>query len=180
MAEHYFFALALPDLIKEELAVLSKNLQNTFPFKKWVHPADYHITLAFLGAAEKGKLESAIENIERNLFEFKAFHLEITHLDTFGQRIFWAGLSESNALVGLQKMVHTSCQNAGFSLEERPFHPHITLARKWTGEQGLKKEQLISYYPSLSFLADEVVLYQTHPDKTPKYEKVKTFSLSHS
>ncbi|MBO0992431.1 RNA 2',3'-cyclic phosphodiesterase [Bacillus sp. SD088] len=180
MAEHYFFALALPDPMKEELAILSKKLKIAFPFKKWVHPADYHITLAFLGAADKGKRERAIGDIEKNLFEFRAFSLEITHLDTFGQRIFWAGVNNSKNLLDVQKQIYTSCQNAGFSLEERRFHPHITLARKWPGEQRLKKEMFSVYDPSLSFLANEVVLYRTHPEKTPKYEKVKTFSLSHS
>lgn len=180
VAEHYFFALALPNPMKEELASLSKKLRTAFPFKKWVHPADYHITLAFLGAADKDKRERAIENIEKNLFEFKAFPLNITHLDTFGQRIFWAGVKDSENLLNVQKQVYTSCQNAGFSLEERPFHPHITLARKWTGEQRLKKEMFLTYDPSLTFLANEVVLYRTHPEKTPKYEKVKTFPLAHS
>ncbi|KRG16069.1 RNA 2',3'-cyclic phosphodiesterase [Lederbergia galactosidilytica] len=180
MAEHYFFALALPDPIKEELASICKNVKNIFPFKKWVHPADYHITLAFLGAAEKDKLANAVEIMRENLADFKAPSLEITHLDTFGKRVFWAGLTEAESLVELQRKVYITCENAQFKLEKRPFHPHITLARKWQAEQELKKEQLVSYYPSLAFLANEVVLYKTHPERTPKYEKVRIFPLSQS
>ncbi len=27
------------------------------------------------------------------------------------------------------------CEENGFSLETRPYHPHITVARKWVGEE---------------------------------------------
>ncbi|MCJ7842768.1 RNA 2',3'-cyclic phosphodiesterase [Lederbergia sp. NSJ-179] len=179
MSNHYFFALALPDQVKQELASLCTQLQDPFPFKKWVHQADYHITLAFLGAVEQDNLIEAMQCMEENLYKHRAFSLRIDHLDTFGKRIFWAGVEKSEALLDLQQMVFTCCEMAGFELEKRSFHPHITLARKWDGEQWMKKEQLRPYYPSLSFLADEVVLYQTDPHQTPKYKKRKTFRLAH-
>ena len=57
---HYFFALALPSEVKRDLHALSESIQKEFPFKKWVHPEDYHITLAFLGHAPEPMLNEAI------------------------------------------------------------------------------------------------------------------------
>ena len=72
------------------------------------------------------------------------------------------------------------CSEAGFSLEERKFNPHITLARNWTGTE-FKPEILQKYNPfskePLSFEAQEVVLYRTNLESTPKYESIATFSL---
>ncbi|MBR8644101.1 hypothetical protein KEH51_03585 [[Brevibacterium] frigoritolerans] len=47
----FFFALVLPDDIKAYLNAVTEQLKPDFPFKKWLHPADYHITMAFLGNA---------------------------------------------------------------------------------------------------------------------------------
>lgn len=61
--------------------------------------------------------------------------IEIGGLNIFGSpkspRIFWAQVNEVEPLFHLQEIVHKMCLAAGFTLETRPYHPHITLARKW-------------------------------------------------
>ncbi len=34
-------------------------MKGNFPFKRWVHELDYHITLTFLGSAQEEKLVEA-------------------------------------------------------------------------------------------------------------------------
>lgn len=181
---HYFWAVRLPDHAKNLIYTQVTNVQEHFLFKRWVHMEDYHITLAFLGAVEQQKLDLVVELVDSSIKGVKAFPLHMQGLNIFGNqkapRIFWTSVKQEKQLNTLQSLVFKSCVKAGFSLETRPFTPHITLARNWTGPE-FEQEWLKQYNPftsvPLSFKADEVVLYKTNLEKVPKYEAVATISL---
>jgi 2'-5' RNA ligase len=182
---HFFFALQLPDSTKQLLKEHCERLQDALPFKRWVHHEDFHITLAFLGFAPSDQLEAAIHNVEETIPTLGSLHLKINRLGIFGKqdnpRIFFADTEVSNELQLVRQRVYTACIEAGFKLETRPFHPHITLARKWAGEKTFQGE-LLDVWKELqpepvTFKATQIALYQTHLDRTPKYEAVKLFSL---
>ncbi|MCQ6274434.1 RNA 2',3'-cyclic phosphodiesterase [Bacillus sp. V3B] len=181
---HYFWAIRLPDYTKQSIHTQLTSVKKFFPFKRWVHMEDYHITLSFLGAIEKQNLDGVVELVDRAIKEVKAFSLHIQGLNIFGNkkapRIFWTSVTQEKQLESLQSLVFKSCLEAGFSLETRPFTPHITLARNWTGSE-FEHKWLEQYNPfkteSLSFIAEEVVLYKTNLEKTPKYEPIATISL---
>ena len=182
---HFFFAISLPEEAKREVKKICSFVQQEFPFRRWVHYEDYHITLAFLGAASNDKLEEAKRIVKERLNGQKAFSLHINQLGVFGKedtpRIFWADTAKEERLMMIRDIVFSACLQAGFELETRPFKPHITLARNWAGINPFQSSQLKNNNPfqnaHLSFQANEVVLYQTHLDQTPKYEKVASFPL---
>lgn len=187
-SEHYFFALALPDEMKTYLHLISERIQSRFPFKNWVHPEDYHITLAFLGKAEKDHLAKSVELVANSVQGAEHISLRPNQTGIFGQikspRILWIGTTGADQLAGLRENVYSVCQQAGFELETRPFKPHITIARKWMGEEPFSSRQLQELIhvgaPSLpgpAFHAAEVVLYRTHLERVPKYEKMESFKL---
>lgn len=182
---HYFYALKLPIEEKLLLHERSYKLQEPFPFKRWVHPEDYHITLAFLGDAPQRQLKASIELVEKSLREKEPFSLRINHLGVFGKkdapRIFWAGVEDIEHLSRLREEVFSACLDSGFTLDSRPFHPHITMARNWVGNTPFVSD-LLHRHDSLkerpiAFNAGEVVLYETHVERTPKYEEKNIFSL---
>lgn len=184
---HYFYALKLPSEIKLQLSEICKGLKEDFPFKNWVHKEDYHITLAFLGHADKEQLQSSIKLTKEVLANKNSFSLTINEIGIFGKsdspRIFWAGTEKEYQLTECRDFVYRACKQAGFQLETRAFHPHITLARKWfSGSTPFLLEQLHTRdelrVEPLTFEANEVVLYQTHLDKTPKYEVKEEFLLN--
>lgn len=182
---HYFYALELPGETKEILKGKIHSLQGEMPFKTWVHPQDLHITLAFLGNAPEAKIQAANEVIDAALDNEASFKMEIDHLGIFGRkdspRIFWAGLEESAELNDVREAVFTACVHSGFTLETRPFSPHITIARKWVGEEAFTADQLEAMNPfkkELTFRAERVVLYKTHLGKSPKYEPITLFPLA--
>lgn len=182
---HYFLAVKLPDSIKTELDEAKKMLQKNLSFQRWVHKEDYHITLAFLGFATQNQLKEVEKLVFNQMRDEKAFSLTISHLGTFGMRtsprIFWAGLNKSLELETVRNKVFEACGQAGFDLEKRAFHPHITLARKWASEEEFNPNQLdesnLFQEKSLLFQATEIVLYRTNLLQTPKYENLITFSL---
>ena len=182
---HYFWAVRLPDGTKRTIHDEMKKLDHIFRFKRWVHMGDYHITLAFLGAVEKQRLADVVELVGNAVKEAESFPLRIEGLDLFGNqtapRIFWAAVNEDERLFRLQKIIHHACLEAGFTLEDRPYHPHITLARKWAADEAFERELLVRHNPfrdaPLAFEAKDIVLYRTNVEKTPKYEAVATFSI---
>lgn len=182
---HYFFAVRLPFQVKENLNNICENIKVDFPFKSWVHKEDYHITLAFLGGVPKDKLALAKENVAARIQNQSSFPLTIDHLGVFGKkespRIFWAGLEKEKRLDDLRAKVFRSCTEAGFSLETRPFSPHITLARKWMESRPFSQNDLnrLDLFKEnvVNFLANEVVLYQTHLQQVPKYEAISVYKL---
>ncbi|MFT9599965.1 RNA 2',3'-cyclic phosphodiesterase [Mesobacillus sp.] len=182
---HYFYALELPRETKEILKGKIRSLQGEMPFKTWVHPQDLHITLAFLGNAPEAKIQAANELIAAALNNETSFKMKIDHLGIFGRkdspRIFWAGLEEFKQLNDVRAAVFTACVDSGFTLETRPFSPHITIARKWVGEEAFTPDKLEAMNPfkeELTFHAERVVLYKTHLGKSPKYEPITLFPLA--
>ncbi|MDX1656718.1 MAG: RNA 2',3'-cyclic phosphodiesterase [Candidatus Competibacteraceae bacterium] len=98
-----------------------------------VRPENLHMTLVFLGATDPERLtcyEQVLEGIE-------VPHLEMT-LDSLGwwrrPAILWLGSSRPlPALTELVMELGKRLENCGFTLESRPFRPHITLARAFPG-----------------------------------------------
>ncbi|MGX9136072.1 RNA 2',3'-cyclic phosphodiesterase [Rummeliibacillus sp. JY-2-4R] len=182
---HYFWAVKLPDSIKQTIQNEMEDLKQIFLFDRWVHMNDYHITLAFLGAVDEQKLQTVIERVSEGIKNEKVFPLQIQGINVFGNtkspRIFWGAVNHESALFQLQEIVHRKCEEVGFTLETRPYHPHITIARKWSGNGEFNTNLLEKYNPfhekPLSFIADEIVLYKTNLEKAPKYEPIKTISL---
>jgi RNA 2',3'-cyclic 3'-phosphodiesterase len=182
---HFFFAVKIPEETKLLIKEKCDKLKAILPFSTWVHHEDLHITLAFLGNAPSEKLSNAVDNVNAALSGTNGFQLEMNKLGIFGieesPRIFWLNTKDSNELEAVRKKVFTACTEAGFQLESRPFKPHITLARKWKGDQHFHKKLLdvwVALQPEpLLFNINEVVLYQTHLDKTPKYEPKTIYLL---
>jgi 2'-5' RNA ligase len=185
MNPHYFWAVRLPDDTKQMIDDQLEPLKSVFPFKRWVHPSDFHITLVFLGSVEKEKLQSVIDIVGEEVKENTTFTLDIPGLGVFGNkqspRIFWAAVKQESYLFSLQKQIYQACHQAGFTLESRSYSPHITIARNWNGPD-FETNLLEAHNPfkeiNTKFKVEEVVLYKTNLDQTPKYEPIATFSLS--
>lgn len=183
---HYFFAVKLPKEVKTFLNEWVQSHKEGYPFARWVHPEDYHITLAFLGFAEARMIQDAVKTMDNTLAKQRPFSLTLNKLGTFGPvkspRIFWADVHQSDQLMQIQKEVYGQCISLGFELDKKPFSPHITLARKWKSEKPFEKEKLIDLKTTegrgFEFQVNEIVLYETHLDKTPKYNEFASFPLT--
>jgi len=184
MSSHYFWAVKIPDQVKKEMDKRINAVKAHFPFQRWVHEQDYHITLAFLGAASQTQLQTCSKTIESAISGMKSFKLDIVGLDIFGQssspRVFWAAVAFEDQLMELQQLVYDECVKADFELEKRKYHPHITLARKWVGQEPFLKDKLAIYNPFMEpimFQAEQIVLYTVNKDSRPKYEPITTLHL---
>lgn len=183
---HYFLAISIPQHIRAIMKNWTDLLKQRLSFKSWVHPQDYHITLAFLGNPQSFTQLNDVKNLlPAGLENHPTFHLELNGIGTFGRkdspRILWCGINEQQKLMGLQRDVYNICTDVGFSLEKRQFSPHITLARKWLDDAPFNKESLEEIVePQEQFCAfkvEHIILYQTHLNRVPKYQPLSIFRL---
>lgn len=180
---HFFLALPVPKEVAAQVASSVKKKNEDLSFKTWVVPEDYHITLHFLGYASNEQLQKINEGLPDLVSHWKPFELQMTHIGTFGEplspRILWVGVREESSLFSLQNEIGTICKQAGFELEKRPYRPHITIARKWARESPFSLPLLSTEIDgNWKWSVREVLLYQTHMDRLPKYEAIYRYPLS--
>jgi len=130
-----FIAIELPEEAKKGLARLRKELERDEQrFVKWVDPGGIHLTLKFLGNIPSRRITEITEAIKEAAGGISPFHLEISGLGAFPSlrqaRVFWVGVGgEMDKLARLQQNIDSALAALGFVKEERPFVPHLTLAR---------------------------------------------------
>jgi len=130
-----FIAIELPQNVKDGLTRLRGKLETAeHPFVKWVNPESIHLTLKFLGNIPFKQVAEITKAIEAASKGISPFHLEISGLGGFPNlkqpRVLWVGIGgEIDKLVSLQQNIDLALSPLGFAKEERPFVPHLTLAR---------------------------------------------------
>jgi 2'-5' RNA ligase len=140
-----FIAIELPEEAKEGLAQLRRELErDKHKFVKWVDPGGIHLTLKFLGNIPAKRVAEITEAMGQAAKGISPFHLEISGLGTFPNlrqaRVFWVGVGgEVDKLSGLQESIDSALATLGFAKEERPFVPHLTLARIRQGASPLER-----------------------------------------
>jgi len=127
-----FVAIAIPGEIRERYAALIGEFAAIAPQAKWVRPENLHITLKFLGRTPPEKLD-ALRQVLTEVRSPDSTKLNFLGLGFFPHdrrpRVLWAGMEASANLKPLAEGVDQAAHRLGFPLEERPFTPHLTLAR---------------------------------------------------
>jgi len=183
---NYFLAVSLPQFIQKRIHQYAVKLEQKYPFKSWVSLGDYHITLVFLGKIDTGYLTELEQELSPVIEQHPAFHITVDRIGSFGKeeqpRVLWNGVVANKTLHMLQGDLYRKCAEFAFHLDERPFRPHITLARKWNGRVKLKPSELEGKFnmgaKACSWTANEVVLYRSRSKQTPMYQQVYKFSLN--
>jgi 2'-5' RNA ligase len=122
-----FVAVDFPEPVRASLAGLCAGV----PGARWVDPANFHLTLRFIGEVESPvaqDIDAALARVHMPRFE-----LWLRDVGCFGRgrgvRALWAGVAESDGLRRLQSKVENAVSAAGIARETRRFTPHVTLAR---------------------------------------------------
>jgi len=134
------------------LARLRKELErDEHSFVKWVRPDGIHLTLKFLGNIPSKRVAEVTEAIEEAVQGNSPFHLEISGLGKQA-RVFWVGIGgEVDKLLKLQRNIDSALAVLGFAKEERPFVPHLTLARLRPGASPLERRNFGELVGSTTF-----------------------------
>ncbi len=122
-----FVAVDLPHEVKEALRPVCRGL----PEAHWVAQEQLHLTLRFIGDADDGTfaaIRAALAKVKGTPFDLA---LEgVGHFPPGKRaRVLWVGMEHNETLLKLTQDVALALVTAGVPPEERPFSPHITLAR---------------------------------------------------
>jgi len=123
--------------------------------------APSHITLKFLGDVADDRLHEIGEALERELAGAHGGKLVLQGLGGFPSnerpRVLWVGVTEgSDILSDLNQRVERAMAGLGFPREDRPFHPHVTLARLKDQRRQEEARATIEAHPRQVFGVGEV------------------------
>ncbi len=175
-----FLAVELGDDLRNQIRLVQQDLRQRLDRGSskdtritWVQPSSIHLTMKFLGDTDEELIGPIREALERAMSGFERVTMPVERLDVFPRlqqpRVLWVGPSEqweqgddAKRLVALHRAVEDCCQPFGFAPEDRPWSPHLTLARVKAGErhvgQALAKSGFMDRLISLGILAVESVV----------------------
>lgn len=175
-----FIGIPLDPSAAGELAVLTGRLKSTNDGLRWSAEAGWHITLQFLGrttAEQYGCVTAVLRQIRH-----AAFEVQLDPPGFFDRAgVFFVGVRLSPPLTTLQAQVVAATTPCGFIPEDRPYHPHITLAREKGGHRALRtlKSRIPAEVRFSSFRAREFLLYESLPGPGgSRYDVRERFDLA--
>jgi 2'-5' RNA ligase len=131
-----FCAVELPPDVRERMAEHIARLRDQAPHVRasWDRAEKLHITLKFLGEIEQSRVEALTGAAARAAESVPGFELSVEGAGAFPPRglprVLWLGIRDpSGGLAQLQHRLEDECAHSGFPREQRPFHPHLTIAR---------------------------------------------------
>lgn len=130
-----FLAIEIPSHILNEIGSLQSRLKRSLQgMVRWVRPEAIHLTLKFFGNVSENDIAEISRIMEEQVNGIRPFAFHVKRLGVFPNmnrpRILWLGISgDVDALILFQKSMEQKLQGGGFPKEERPFRPHLTLAR---------------------------------------------------
>ena len=174
MSMRLFVGIPLPASVVTELTRLTSRLRRSDDGLRWSAPESWHITLQFLGSAERNPYECAAARLRE--IHRPQFVVQLEAPGFFERTgVFYVAVHPSPELTSLERHVVAATAICGFTPETRPYHPHITLARSRSGPRGLGalKPTLHSQPEFSTFLAEEFFLYESRPTPTGSHYEVR-------
>lgn len=161
-----FFALALPDDVRSALAPLVEAArQKAGDAVGFTRVEQLHFTLAFLG--ETPKLDDALA-AGASSQALPPFEVELSGRGAFPgmsrPRVLWLGVGQgARELTAVAERLCGALRERGFTLEDRPFRPHLTLGRvrPHGASQARRALEAIPPGPVARFTAREIALVQS-------------------
>lgn len=146
-----FIGVWLSEHMQDEVVRYISIAREQIPGFKWSVPEQLHFTLRFLGETPEKEIDRLSEALQSATRGLAAFELRLGKPGCFPgkgkPRVLWIGVSQgSRELTTLAGLVETACVQSGFPAADRPFKPHLTIARAKGGQGGSRVlEEAISW-----------------------------------
>jgi RNA 2',3'-cyclic 3'-phosphodiesterase len=171
-----FIAVPLADEARARIVDLVGRVKAATPDAdalRWVRHESLHLTLRFLGATPEDVLPALTAAIDRIASGAHAFDVAIDGAGAFPSpsrpRVLWLGITEgAEELAGLADALEAPLDAEGWPPDDRPFRPHLTLARADGVRSGpATAKRLIEAAEALDvrFRAQRVVLYESRTER---------------
>ncbi len=158
-----FVAINLPSNVKRMLAKYTRDVSGKNYEYKWVARENLHITLAFLGEIPADDITRLNSAVERTAEHHKPFDAQIGSVGTFGS-VIWVGLAEGDEKCQeIYNSLRSELMMMNFHLDDRRYHPHITIARARRRMDPETKRRFEMNEPpkQMKFQLTELTLYES-------------------
>ena len=199
-----FIGIDLDPEVRARISRFIEGVQGFAPDARWMRPESLHITLKFIGEQTPEQVEAITDRLRR--VEGSAFEIRSAGYGFFptakAPRVFWIGIQAGPQLAELAENIDMATAELGIPREDRPYSPHLTLARAGAGRRsGSPKwrkgdssnsvfavlEKRLAAMGEIEFgtmTAGQFILYQSQLSPGgSKYTKLQSFplrSLQHS
>src|SRR5208283_1647383 len=191
-----FVGIDLDSEVRGRISRFLEGVASFAPEARWVHPESLHITLKFIGEQTAERVEAIAQRLRR--VGGSAFEIRFGGYGFFptakAPRVFWIGVHAGPELAELAENIDIATAELGVPREDRPYNPHLTLARAG-GRSGSPKrrkgdgpnrifavlDKRLAAMGELDFgamAAREFILYQSQLSSGgSKYTKLQRFPL---
>lgn len=129
-----FIAIEIPPEIRQAISRQTAGLREAAGRSvRWVAVENIHLTLKFLGEVSVANLEVLAQTVQAECAQTAPFSVSVEGLGCFPNprrpRVLWIGLTAPPALTHLQRQIEASAARLGYTPDEKPFAPHLTIGR---------------------------------------------------
>jgi len=194
-----FIGIDLDSEVRGRISRFLEGIESFAPDARWVRPESLHITLKFIGEQTPERVDAIAERLRRvggSVFEIRTAGYGFFPTAK-APRVFWIGIHAGPQLAELARSIDTATAELGIAREDRPYSPHLTLARGGAAgrRSGSPKrsegdgpntifavlEKRLAAMSDLDFgtmTAHKFILYQSQlSPKGSKYTKLQRFPL---
>jgi 2'-5' RNA ligase len=210
-----FVALVPPAGALAELETAVAPVRAAHPGLRWTPPAQWHLTLAFLGEIDEGVLPELAERLARAARRHPPTPLALAGGGRFGDRVLWTrvhaapgpaaptGTADAPSVPGspappgrvphpggprgidgvrrLAASVTAAARRSGIPVDDRPYRPHLTLARTRDGADLRPAVAALRGFTGSPWTADVVHLVRSRlgagPGGTAAHDVVAAWPL---
>lgn len=148
-----FIAIHFTDGVKKQLLSVQNALRRQSTAGNFSRPENLHITMVFLGEIPPGRTNAVRSVMDGACSE--PFSIKMEGVGKFrggNGDTWWVGIRHNPLLSDLHRQLADGLKGSGFTIESRPFKPHLTLGR----EVVLKPDANILEIESFPDISDEV------------------------
>jgi RNA 2',3'-cyclic 3'-phosphodiesterase len=181
-----FIAFDTPPTLKAEICRIQSALKECRADVRWESENKFHVTIKFLGDVEEMILPEIISNVKTITEQYYQFPIIYQNVGAFPNnkrpRVLWVGCTNTDQqLLRMKEQLDQSLKKFGFEIEDRQFHPHVTLGRV-KSPSGLKNLiqtlENITFEPRQVSIADILVVKSILKPSGSEYSTLASISLS--
>ena len=181
-----FIAIEIDEVVRRRIAELQMTLKKQFPRLRWSNPATIHLTLKFLGEVDAAGADAVQAELARIAASTVPFTIAFRQCGIFPPsgppRVVWVGVDDAaGALARCRDAIEAGIAPLGFPTEDRPYRPHLTLARCPDARAARDLRAAIDVHRQIDageMIVRHLVYFQsTLTQKGPVYNPISTYEL---
>jgi 2'-5' RNA ligase len=177
-----FVALTPPAEVAEALTIATLGLRELAPELRWTRPEQWHVTLVFLGEVGEGVVGELTRRLSRAATRHPPLSLALSGGGRFGHQVLWTGVrGDRDRLRRLVDSARAAARRSRLPVEDRPYRPHITLARAASGADLRPLVERLAPWQGAPWVATRMHLVHSRlgaaPDGSALHEPIASWPL---